>query len=478
VSAGAGFAFGPYRLDVRVRQLLLDGRPLSLSEREFHVLHALVGRAGTVVSKNELVDIGWNGDAATDNSIAHVIVRLRRLLDDDDANRYIRNKHGRGYVFVAPVELLDAPQDEVDIDALIGPYRALRSGRAAIETLERASIERARATFERVLAQHDGEAAAHVGMANACAFQFEATRADATPDLDSLHLAERHARRACQLAPELADAWATLGFVLERTADHADAVAAIRRALSLEPYNFQHSLRLAFVTWGQEAFLAARRVLDEVPRCLPARWLAARIYVARDQLERAERELDLGLTHADKGVGAGVHFSAVGLNWLKGLLCLARDAGDEAMAAFERELAVDAGGHLYGREMAANAWYAKGACCLRQGDEAAARDGFEQAIARVPAHAMARAGLRLVSGMGAFDAAPPSPLAVDAAMARAVAPVHGGDIAGAALVVETALNSAPPGNAGWLLPLEPLLHVQGDLAAWRTALGLVAVRAV
>jgi len=71
----------------------------------------------------------------------------------------------------------------------------------------------------------------------ACAMLFEASRTDPAPDADALRLAERHARHACALDPDLAEAWATLGFVLERTGRRQDALATLERAVALEPDN-------------------------------------------------------------------------------------------------------------------------------------------------------------------------------------------------------------------------------------------------
>ena len=71
----------------------------------------------------------------------------------------------------------------------------------------------------------------------ACAMLFEASRTDPAPDADALRLAERHARHACALDPDLAEAWATLGFVLERTGRRQDALTTLERAVALEPDN-------------------------------------------------------------------------------------------------------------------------------------------------------------------------------------------------------------------------------------------------
>ncbi len=168
----------------------------------------------------------------------------------------------------------------------------------------------------------------------------------------------------------------------------------------------------------------------------------------------------------------------VALHWLKGLLCLARGAADEAMASFDRELALEARGHLYSREAAANTWYAKGACCLGQGDREAARAAFREAVARVPRHPMAHAGLAIVDNHPIVAAAAPAaPGPVDLAMAHAARLVWAGDVPGAVLIVTAALGAAPPGNGGWLLPIEPLLGVRQARDAWTPALAALHLRA-
>ena len=77
------------------------------------------------------------------------------------------------------------------------------------------------------------------------AWQFEATRTDPAPDADALRLAAVHAQQACRLDPERAEAWATLGFVLERTGRRDQARAALEKAVALEPDNWRHQVRLA-----------------------------------------------------------------------------------------------------------------------------------------------------------------------------------------------------------------------------------------
>jgi hypothetical protein len=167
----------------------------------------------------------------------------------------------------------------------------------------------------------------------------------------------------------------------------------------------------------------------------------------------------------------------VAVHWLKGLLCLARGAEDEAMAAFEKELGLESRGHLYARECCANVWYAIGAVHLRRGESEPARSAFGQALFRVPRHPMATAGLTLL-GVSLPDATSDVVSPVDAAVARAAVLAGTGDLSAAALCVRAALTSAPPGNAGWLIPVDPLLDVRSARDAWKDVLVQLRGRAV
>ncbi len=489
MAAAGRFTFGPFELDVRSRRLLRAGQDVRLTRLQMSLLTVLVTGAGKVISKDHLIEAAWAGVTTIDNSVEQVVSQLRRILDPGDPRRYIETSRQAGYSFVAPVTPVPTRRTDTDLDALIEPHRALIDGRAALETLERSHIGRARATFEALVARNGNEAAFHVGLANACALQFEATRADEAPDEDALRRAVLHAREACRLAPEYGEAWATLGFVLERTGDRVDALAALGQSVTLEPDNWRHHLRLSSASWGEARLRAARRMLAHLPDAPLAHVLAATVYIARDARTAAERELDAGLSAIESS--PPTRFPAVALHWLKGLLLLARGAEDEALAAFDRELALEPCDHLYTRECCANTWYAVGAVHLRRADAVAARRAFEQALARVPGHLMGRAGLELLGPRGqpqalirtlvdevsAAEADHVAANAMDVALARAASFVANGDVTGAAGLVDAALIEAPPGNAGWLVPIEPLLHVGRDRGAWRGVLARLRTRA-
>jgi hypothetical protein len=52
-----------------------------------------------------------------------------------------------------------------------------------------------------------------------------------------------------------------------------------------------------------------------------------------------------------------------------------------------------------------------------------------------------------------------------------------GRTAFAATVLEQALAAAPPGNAGWLVPVEPLLNVWANADVWAPVLSRLRSRA-
>ena len=482
--AGLRFVFEPFELDTARRRLTASGEPAPVSDRQLDILLMLVARAGQIVSKDELLQAAWKDVAVGDNSLEQAISSLRRVLGARaDGAAYIETVPRRGYRFGVPVTPVASRESDAGLDALLAPHRAFVEGRALLETLEADRVRRARAVFEDAVRSAPDLASARIGLANAFVMQFEMTRADPVPDAAAIAAAVLHAREACRLDARSGEAWATLGFVLDRVGEHVDAQAAAKRAVTLEPDNWRHHFRLSSVSWGEDRLRAAHQTLAQLPGFPLAHWLAATVYVARQAPAEALRELAAGLAaHADEVSRAG-RFSAVALHWLRGLILLAD--GDEAgaIAEFERELAGESAGQLYARECASNTWYAIGALKLRQGRREEARDAFAHALARIAAHPMAQIGLAAATAQHSRASAetpiddPPAHAAADGAMAHAARLALAGDHAAAGRAVADMLASAPPGNAAWLAPVDPLLHVTANPAAWTLALARLRNRA-
>ncbi|WP_140847975.1 ATP-binding protein [Sphingomonas glacialis] len=96
------------------RTLMRDGDPQPLGSRAFDILLALVERAGTLVSKQELMRIAWPATTVIESNLTVHVAALRRILSDgQEGTRYITNLPGRGYLFVAPIHFAE--------DMYIGP---------------------------------------------------------------------------------------------------------------------------------------------------------------------------------------------------------------------------------------------------------------------------------------------------------------------------------------------------------------------
>lgn len=486
------FVFGSFELDPAARQLTRGGSVVMRPPRQFDLLLLLVSRAGEVLSKDHLVEAAWAGVAVTDNSVEQAISGLRRALAAADGTSPIETQARRGYRFAAEVRRMSRRADEQSLEALLAPHRAWIEGRAALETLERSHIVHARGVFERVLASVPDSASAHVGLANACVMQYEMTRTDLAPDRAALATAATHAREACRLDPRYGEAWATLGFVLDRTGRRDDALAASRMAISLEPDNWRHHLRLAYVSWGEERLREARRTLVLLPGFPLAHWLAATVHVARQSFDEAERELAAGLSGPDAYPHAGaeppadargpaVRFGAVALHWLRGLILLARGDAGGALAEFECELADEHLGQLYARECCANTWYAIAAIRHARAEAAGVRTACAEATSRLPMHPgvlAARAAFQgepFVSLVERARAVPGAPLA-EVALGDAVGHRLRGDVTAAVACVDGALATAAPGSTLWTLPLDPFLQPMHD-PRWSGVLATLRNRA-
>jgi len=103
--------FGSFRL-LPSQHLLLEGeKPVTLGSRAMDILLALVERPGELVTKEELMERVWPNVFVDPANLAVHISALRRALRDRcNGNRSIINIPGRGYRFVAPTTLGEAPE--------------------------------------------------------------------------------------------------------------------------------------------------------------------------------------------------------------------------------------------------------------------------------------------------------------------------------------------------------------------------------
>ena len=88
-------------IDAAERTASLAGEALELTAKEFDLLHALVRRAGRIVTREQLMHEVWNTTfwTSTKTIDVHVGWLRRKLGDRADAPRYITTVRGQGLRF-------------------------------------------------------------------------------------------------------------------------------------------------------------------------------------------------------------------------------------------------------------------------------------------------------------------------------------------------------------------------------------------
>jgi DNA-binding winged helix-turn-helix (wHTH) protein/tetratricopeptide (TPR) repeat protein len=616
--AGPSYRFGPFLIDRAGYRALRGTDPVDLTPKLLDLLLHLLDHAGTLVTKEQLLDALWPGANVTENALTQAVSELRDALGDDaGAPRYIKTVARRGYRFIAQAEAVEPPRsvrvepsrasfpDRADAIAVMdfvnvtgdpesawlsagiaetvtgdlraldhfrvvdrgrvieavrgtdgslqqvvnalgarlavvgsyqrngprvritarvvnvasgealadakvdGPldgifdlqdqvvaqfsqelgvpggrsgagtrdtpslqaYRAFTEGSLRLETLDVREMPQAIVDFERAVTTDPRYALAHAGLASAELALYEATRSDNEPAGHLLERAVEHARHAVQLDDSLAEAHATLALVLVSAWQTAEAAGAARRAVSIEPSNWRHLFRLGHATWGDQRLRAASSMLALYPDFAFAHFQIGMVHVARGHLTEAETVLRQGAAVQDRQIGRGGRYPALGLHWMLGLVRLALDDVDEALAEFDRESRLAEPHRLYGREYAMNALSGRGAAQLRAKRAGEAIESFRRALDLYPNHAPSHLGLAVAlrqtgsasaAAIASERAQSSLPIlertqAIEAARVRALLLASQGRHAEAAETLATLLENAPPGFACWTIPVEPFL---------------------
>ena len=97
---------GSLRLDPARHEVTRDGEALELSRKEFELLHLLMRNAGSVVTRDRLIDEVWdpNWFGSTKTLDVHVSGIRRKLGDHPAHPRYLHTVRGVGFRFSGPDE--------------------------------------------------------------------------------------------------------------------------------------------------------------------------------------------------------------------------------------------------------------------------------------------------------------------------------------------------------------------------------------
>jgi DNA-binding response OmpR family regulator len=98
---------GDVRLDIGAHKVYKRDQEVTLTQKEYDLLHTLMSHAGQVVSRAELLDQVWGIEWLGDTRTLDVHIRwVREKVEEDPSQpRYIQTVRGVGYRFATPEEL-------------------------------------------------------------------------------------------------------------------------------------------------------------------------------------------------------------------------------------------------------------------------------------------------------------------------------------------------------------------------------------
>src|SRR5882762_2290843 len=104
-------AFG-IELDLGRYELRRHGRRVKLEKKPIDLLILLVSRREQLVSRKEIIAKLWRSDLFIDTepNINNIVRKIRAALGDNSAQpRFLETVVGKGYRFIGPLRVIDAP---------------------------------------------------------------------------------------------------------------------------------------------------------------------------------------------------------------------------------------------------------------------------------------------------------------------------------------------------------------------------------
>ncbi|MGB0133444.1 tetratricopeptide repeat protein [Dokdonella sp.] len=101
------FRFGEFELRPGSHELLRNGQAVVLQPKVFDFIAYLLINRSRLIDKNELLEAVWPHQVVTDAALSRCVMKARRALDEDAENpKAIQTVHGRGFRFVALVDVV------------------------------------------------------------------------------------------------------------------------------------------------------------------------------------------------------------------------------------------------------------------------------------------------------------------------------------------------------------------------------------
>jgi TolB-like protein/DNA-binding winged helix-turn-helix (wHTH) protein len=110
------FRFAGFELDLAAYRLRRDGRAVRLERRPMELLVLLLQRGGQLVPREEIIEKLWGGKVVIDfdAGLNTLVRKVRHALGDaPESPAFIETVTGKGYRFIAPIEIAVGPPQEL-----------------------------------------------------------------------------------------------------------------------------------------------------------------------------------------------------------------------------------------------------------------------------------------------------------------------------------------------------------------------------
>lgn len=255
----SAYQFNDFVLVPSERLLLRGGSQVRIAPKMFDLLAYFVRHPARVVTKEELVEQVWGGQAVTDNNIAQHVHALRRAIAEDASeSAAIKTVYGQGFSFVERVKPYSADGTAARANSrVLTAIELLQNARHfyanCTEPGLRSAIELCRRAIElhpHLAPAHAQAALAYVRLAD---WFFE-------EPAQAMRQARAAAQRALLEDENCAEAVAALaGVQLYFDYDPRAALTSCARALAMQPeLSYAHVTR----TWAASLLSDEREVAD------------------------------------------------------------------------------------------------------------------------------------------------------------------------------------------------------------------------
>ncbi len=120
------YHFGPFHLDAGRRLMMRGEEVVSLPPKAIEMLLLLVRHQGEVLDKESLMKGVWPDTIVEENNLTVIVSALRKALGETRTDhRYIVTISGRGYSFVAEVNVAPAQSSRALIQSSAAPAPAV-----------------------------------------------------------------------------------------------------------------------------------------------------------------------------------------------------------------------------------------------------------------------------------------------------------------------------------------------------------------